>query len=61
MYDLSNDPIEVRNLARQQHPMEATLKAILDEQCAQKALTPQELGRRREQGEGALVEAVAAT
>lgn len=58
MYDLTNDPIEVRNLAGQEHPMEAVLKAILEQQCEKKALTPKQQGLRREQGEGALVEAV---
>jgi arylsulfatase A-like enzyme len=57
MYDLSHDPIEAENLAGRGHAMEATLQAILDEQRAQKALTPKEPGARREQGEGLLVAA----
>jgi arylsulfatase A-like enzyme len=61
MYDLSNDPIEAVNLAGRSHAMEATLRAILDAQRAQKALTPKERGARREQGEGLLLTAADAT
>jgi arylsulfatase A-like enzyme len=55
MYDLSNDPIEVVNLAGKDHPIEELLRQLLGQQRDQKAIAPKEKGLRREQGEGALV------
>jgi hypothetical protein len=50
MYDLTSDPIETQNLAGQGNAMEPELKALLAEQCEQKALTPQETGVAPDRG-----------
>ncbi|WP_211100217.1 sulfatase-like hydrolase/transferase [Azospirillum halopraeferens] len=40
MYDLTNDPLELENLAGTGHPMEERLRTLLREQCMAKRLTP---------------------
>jgi len=55
MYDLTSDPTETQNLADQGNAMEPELRALLAEQREQKALTPQETGLLRIEGEGQLI------
>ena len=58
MYNLTDDPIETHNLATEEHPMRDQLNDLLRAQRTQKALVPEHKGAMRQQGEGALVNAM---